>query len=93
MRFICHFERSEAESRNLPKLLIIQISPLRAAFNSPPVEMTKAQNLIIIGIRGTLRTYYMSDRSFGGFFNYIAQKTYQQQLMRDYNLVSKSRSE
>jgi len=55
MRFICHFERSAAESRNLPKLLIIQISPLRAAFNSPPVEMTKAQNLIIIGISDDFR--------------------------------------
>jgi hypothetical protein len=58
-------ERSEAESRHVAKRrapkgnlasnwiylsIRSQISPLRAAFSSPPVEMTKAQNLITIGI-------------------------------------------
>ena len=41
-----HFERSEAESRNLSFNRFLHFGPLR----SPPVEMTKAQILITIGM-------------------------------------------
>jgi len=46
MRLSSHFERSEAESRNLFFNRFLHFGPLRG----PPVEMTKAHILIIIGI-------------------------------------------
>jgi hypothetical protein len=44
MRFLSHFERSEAESRNLFFNRFLHFGPLCG----PPVEMTKAHILILI---------------------------------------------
>ena len=46
MRFLCHFERSEAESRDLFFDRFLHFGP----FYDPQVEMTKAHIIIIIRI-------------------------------------------
>ena len=60
-----HFERSEAESRNLLLNRFLHFGPLRG----PPVEMTKAQILITIGITGRTGPFRPTqDRGFHGDF-------------------------
>jgi hypothetical protein len=57
MRFSSHFERSEAESRNLFFNRFLHFGPLCG----PPVEITKAHILIIIGIICFLACQIFSD--------------------------------
>jgi sulfur carrier protein ThiS len=73
MRFSSHFERSEAESRNLFFNRFLHFGPLCG----PPVEITKAHILIIIGIttnkterKITMRILFINNIG-GGYADFI----------------------